>query len=231
MSDTTRLNLKSWSEEDRPREKMMIKGKEALSDAELIAILIGSGNKEMTAVGLSQLILKSADNNLHELSKKDLSDFMTFKGIGEAKAIAIAAALELGRRRQLTDPKESIKIQSSREAYQTIAPIIADINYEEFWILLLNRGSRLIKKVRISSGGVNAVLADPRLIFKQAIESLASVIILVHNHPSGNLKPSREDINITTKLKEGAKYLDISVADHLIVTQAGYYSFADEGLL
>lgn len=231
MSDNPKMNIKSWSEEDRPREKMMLKGKEALSDAELLAILIGSGNTEMTAVGLSQLILSSADNNLHELGKKDLSDFMTFKGIGEAKAITIAAALEMGRRRQLTDPKSQPKIDSSRSAYHTIAPILADLNCEEFWILLINRGSKLIKKIKISSGGVNAVLADPRLIFKPAIENLASSIILVHNHPSGNLNPSREDLNITKKLQEGAKLLDMAVVDHLIITQDGYFSFADEGLM
>ena len=231
MATNQKLNIKSWSEEDRPREKMMIKGRESLSDAELLAILIGSGNTEMTAVGLSQLILNSADNNLHELSRKDLVDFMAFKGIGEAKAITIAAALEIGRRRRLTDPKEQLKVQSSRDAYNVIAPIIADNNFEEFWILLLNRGSKLIKKIKISSGGVNAVLADPRLIFKPAIENLASVIILVHNHPSGNLQPSREDLNITKKLQEGAKLLDFSIPDHLIITQDGYFSFADEGLM
>ncbi len=231
MPTNSKLNIKSWSEEDRPREKMMLKGREALSDAELLAILIGSGNTEMTAVGLSQLILSSVDNNLHELGRKDLADFMAFKGIGEAKAITIAAALEMGRRRQLTDPKEQPKVQSSRDAYNLIAPIIADNNFEEFWILLLNRGSKLIKKIKISSGGVNAVLADPRLIFKHAIENLASVIILVHNHPSGNLQPSREDLNITKKLQEGAKLLDVSVPDHLIITQEGYFSFADEGLM
>jgi len=231
MSHSKKLNIKSWSEEDRPREKMMLKGREALSDAELLAILIGSGNTELSAVGLSQLILNSADNNLHELGKKGLSEFMVFKGIGEAKAITIAAALEMGRRRQLTDPKELPPVQSSSEAYHLIAPIIADNNYEEFWILLLNRASKLIKKVKISSGGVNAVLADPRLIFKAAIENLASAIILVHNHPSGNLTPSREDINITKKLQDGAKFLDLSVPDHLIITQEGYYSFADEGMM
>ncbi len=231
MSTNQKLNIKSWSEEDRPREKMMLKGREALSDAELLAILIGSGNTELSAVGLSQLILNSVDNNLHELGRKDLADFMAFKGIGEAKAITIAAALEMGRRRQLTDPKEQPKVESSRDAYNLIAPIIADNNFEEFWILLLNRGSKLLKKIKISSGGVNAVLADPRLIFKPAIENLASVIILVHNHPSGNLKPSREDINITKKLQEGAKLLDFSIPDHLIVTQEGYFSFADEGLM
>jgi len=231
MSTNQKLNIKSWSEEDRPREKMMSKGKEALTDAELLAILIGSGNTEHTAVGLSQLILNSADNNLHELGRKDLADFMAFKGIGEAKAITIAAAMEMGRRRQLTDPKAQPKVQSSRDAYNLIAPLIADNNFEEFWILLLNRSSKLLKKIRISSGGVNAVLADPRLIFKPAIENLASVIILIHNHPSGNLNPSREDLNITKKLQEGAKLLDFSLPDHLIITQDGYFSFADEGLM
>lgn len=231
MSDSNKLNIKSWSEEDRPREKLMAKGREALTDAELLAILIGSGNTEMSAVGLAQLILNSADNNLQELGKKEIIDFMKFKGIGEAKAITIASALEIGRRRQLTDPKTMPLVTSSRAAYDVIAPILADINHEEFWIILLNRGGRLMKKLRISSGGVNAVLADARLIFKPAIETLASTIILVHNHPSGNLKPSQEDNNITKKLQEGAKLLDLTVADHLIITHTGYYSYADEGML
>jgi len=209
----------------------MAKGREALTDAELLAILIGSGNTEMSAVGLAQLILNSADNNLQELGKKEIIDFMKFKGIGEAKAITIASALEIGRRRQLTDPKTMPLVTSSRAAYDVIAPILADINHEEFWIILLNRGGRLMKKLRISSGGVNAVLADARLIFKPAIETLASTIILVHNHPSGNLKPSQEDNNITKKLQEGAKLLDLTVADHLIITHTGYYSYADEGML
>lgn len=231
MEEGKKLNIKSWSEEDRPREKLMIKGKEALSDAELLAILIGSGNTEMTAVGLAQLIISSADNNLNELGTKDLADFMVFKGIGEAKAITIAAALEIGRRRQLTAPQLKPKIQSSREAYHVIAPILADLNTEEFWILLLNRQSKLIKKIRISGGGVNAVLVDPRVVFKKAIEALASMIILVHNHPSGSLTPSREDIAITEKLAKGAKLLDMTVADHLIIASDGYFSFSDEGLM
>lgn len=231
MPDTNKLNIKSWSQEDRPREKLMIKGREALTDAELLAILIGSGNTEMSAVGLAQLILNSADNNLRELGKKEIIDFMKFKGIGEAKAITIASALEIGRRRQLTDPKTMPLITSSKEAYDVIAPLLADINYEELWIILLNRGGRLIKKMKISSGGVHAVLSDARLIFKPAIECLASAIILVHNHPSGNLKPSREDNNMTKKLKDGAKLLDLNISDHLIIADTGYYSYSDDGML
>lgn len=223
--------IKSWAETDQPREKLLLRGKESLTDAELIAILIGSGNRELTAVALSQQILKSASNNLHELGRKELSEFMTFKGIGEAKAITIAAALELGRRRQMTDPILKPRVTSSRIAYNLIAPILNDINHEEFWILLLNHGGKLIKRLKISSGGVSQTLVDPKLIFKKALDCLASKIILVHNHPSGSLKPSYHDINVTKKLKNGGKLLDIIIDDHIIVSENGYFSFLDEGLM
>lgn len=223
--------IKSWSDVDRPREKLLSKGKESLTDAELIAILIGSGNRELSAVGLSQKILKSVSNNLHELGKKEVNDFILFKGIGEAKAIAIAAALEIGRRRQLAEPSLKPHIQSSYDAYNLIAPRLNDINHEEFWILLLNQRGRLIKKMRVSSGGISQTLVDPKLIFKKALDCFASKIILVHNHPSGGLKPSLQDIRVTKKLIEGGKLLDILIDDHLIISENGYFSFADEGMM
>jgi len=216
---------------DRPREKLLSKGRESLTDAELIAILIGSGNRDLTAVGLSQKILKSATHSLHELGRKELSELMEFKGIGEAKAITIAAALEIGRRRQLSDPIAKPSIKSSIDAYHAIAPLIKDINYEEFWILLLNHGGRLIKRMKVSSGGVSKTVVDPKIIFKKALECLASKIILVHNHPSGVLKPSYQDKSITRKLLSGGKLLDITIEDHIIITENGYFSFSDEGLL
>lgn len=229
MSETKKMNLKSWSEEDRPREKMMIKGREALSNSELLAILLGSGNTEQTAVGLAKSVLQSVNGDLNELGRNSLGDFMKFKGIGEAKSITIAAALELGRRRQLASPKASPLITDSQAAYNVIAPIIEDSQIEQFWVLLLSTSCRLLKKVKIGSGGVSSVIADPRLIFKAAIENLATHVILIHNHPSGNLQPSKQDINLTNKLVEGAKYLDIRVQDHLIIGHGDYYSFNDEG--
>ncbi|MEE9438544.1 MAG: DNA repair protein RadC [Saprospiraceae bacterium] len=230
MSDK-KLNIKSWSLEDRPREKLLLKGKEALTDAELIAILIGSGNRELTAVGLSQSILKAANNNLHELGKMDISELMTFKGIGEAKAITITAALEIGRRRQITDPLKQKKISSSKDAYNVIAPLIADLAYEEFWVILLNNQLKVTKKVKISTGGVSATIVDAKILFKHAIQTLSNNIILVHNHPSGSLTPSQSDILLTKKLCAGALHLDIKITDHIIVSQNGYYSFADDGKL
>ena len=231
MSKNILSGIKSWSETDQPREKLLLKGKESLTDAELIAILIGSGNRELTAVGLSQQILKSASNNLHELGRKELSELMYFKGIGEAKAITIAAALEIGRRRQIIDPASKPSITSSRDAYNLIAPLLIDINHEEFWILLLNHGGKLIKRLKISSGGVSQTLVDPKIIFKKALDCLASKIILVHNHPSGSVKPSYQDVGITKKLQKGGKLLDIMIDDHIIITENGYFSFADEGMM
>lgn len=226
------LNIKSWAEDDRPREKLMIKGKSNLSDAELIAILLGSGSREETAVGLAQRLLKEVDNNLHELGRKRISDLKKFKGIGEAKAISIIAALEIGRRRQLTTPIERPQIKGSSDAWNVIAPMIMDLNHEEFWILLLNRANRVISKERISSGGVAGTVVDAKIIFRRALEGgPASSIILAHNHPSGNLKPSQADIDITKKLRKAGESLDISVLDHLIISGNAYYSFADDGAL
>ena len=223
------MPITSWAEEDRPREKMMLKGKSALSDSELLAILIGSGTVGMDAIELGEQILKSVDGNLSELGRRTLKDLQKFKGIGEAKAITIAAALEIGRRRQFSDTMELKNISCPHDAYDVMLPHLIDLPHEEFWILLLSRSSDIISRQRISSGGVAGVTVDAKMVFKPALEALASAIILVHNHPSGNLNPSKEDIALTRKLKEAGQLLDISVSDHLIVARTGYYSFLDNG--
>jgi DNA repair protein RadC len=225
------LNIKSWAEEDRPREKLLLKGKAALSDAELIAILIGSGTPKMTAVDLSKEILRSVNNDLNELAKRTVKDLSKFKGIGEAKAISIVAALELGRRRKETESVEKPKVTSSKAAYEVLRPHLMDLPHEEFWVILLNRANQVIRPVQISTGGVAGTVADPKLIFKAALEYLASAVILAHNHPSGNLTPSPADRDLTKKIKEAGRLLEIPVLDHLIVADKGYYSFADEGEL
>jgi DNA repair protein RadC len=223
-------NILSWAEEDRPREKLLLKGKAVLSDAELIAILIGSGTRELSAVDLSKLILQSVNNNLNELAKLSINDLMKFKGIGDAKAISIAAALELGRRRKESESLKKQKITSSADVYEAIRPYLMDLQHEQFWIILLNRANEVIRPQQISIGGVSGTVADPKIIFKAAIEHLASAIILVHNHPSGNLTPSQADKELTKKVKAGGQTLDIPVLDHLIFSNNGYFSFADEGI-
>ncbi len=225
------LGIKSWAEEDRPREKLLLKNKEALSVAELIGILIGSGNNGETAVDLSKRILQSVDYDLNELAKLTVKDLMKFKGIGEAKAISIIAAMELNRRRQQFGVKSKIKIQSASDVYEVFHPILSDLPHEEFWVLLLNRSNKIIGRERISIGGVAGTIVDIKMIFKSAINSLSSLIILCHNHPSGNLKPSKVDIDITGKFKEAGNFLEVSVLDHVIITDSGYFSFADEGIL
>ena len=225
------MPITSWNEEDRPREKMLLKGKSALTDAELVAILIGSGTVGMDAIELGKQILKSVDGNLSELGRRTLNDFMKFKGIGEAKAITIAAALELGRRRQFSDMMQRDSITCSRDANDAILPQLIDLPNEEFWILMLNRASHIISRHRVSIGGVSGVVVDAKMVFRPAIEALASSIILIHNHPSGNLKPSQKDIELTRKLRKAGESLDVTVADHVIVAHTGYYSFADEGML
>ncbi len=225
------LPIKSWAEEDRPREKMVLKGKANLSEAELLAILLGSGNNEETAVGLAQRILQHYDNNLNELGKVGISELTKFRGIGAVKAIGIIAALELGRRRQLSVIKDRSQIKSSSDVHQIFAPILQDLPHEEFWILLLNRSNKVLSRERISMGGVSGTVVDAKIIFKKALDQLASSIILCHNHPSGNLKPSQADLDITKKLKKAGEVLEISVLDHVIVSENGFYSFADEGML
>lgn len=230
MSYTNRGSIKAWAEDDRPREKLLNKGSAALSDAELIAILIASGNRQMSAVELSQLILRDVENSLTQLAKRGLDDLMAYRGIGEAKAISIVAALELGRRRRTEDRPDKVKINNSRIVYEEFYHL-TDLNHEEFWVMLLSRSNEVMDKQKVSSGGVSGTVADARIIFKSAIQRLASAIVLVHNHPSGNLKPSQSDINLTKKLKEAGELLDIAVLDHVIVADSGYYSFADEGTL
>jgi DNA repair protein RadC len=227
----TKRPITTWAEDDRPREKLLLKGRSSLSDAELIAILIGSGSTNETAVALSQRILGAVNNNLNELAKCSLSDLMKFKGIGEAKAVTIAAALELGRRRQSSDIVERFVIGSSRDAFQLAAPILADLSHEEFWLLLLNKSNKVIAKEKMSSGGTDATVVDVKLVFGKAIEKRASAIIVCHNHPSGNTKPSQADIDLTKRLKSAGEILGISLLDHLIVAESGYFSFADEGLM
>jgi DNA repair protein RadC len=225
------FGIKSWAEDDRPREKLIGKGRQVLSDAELIAILIGSGNRDETAVELSKKILASTGNNLNELGKLSISDLTKFKGIGEAKAISIVAALELGRRRRETETVKRDKITCSKDVFEIMKPIMLDLPHEEFWLLVLNRSNAVIKKELISRGGVAGTVVDTKIIFKTAVENLASSIIISHNHPSGNLKPSDADIKITKSIKEAGKIMDIPLFDHVIITDSGYYSFNDEGML
>ncbi len=229
MENYSSLTIKDWAVEDRPREKLLKKGVQNLSDAEIIAILIGSGSRNESAVELSKKILKSANNNLNELGKLNISDLTKMKGIGEAKAITIIAALELGRRRKVSEIITKKKITQSNDIFELFQPILGDLPHEEFWILLLNRSNRIIEKVKISQGGVSGTVIDTKLILKQAIEKLASSIILCHNHPSGNRNPSNADDAITEKLRNGASLLDIQVLDHIIVADVNYFSYADEG--
>ncbi len=223
--------INAWAEDDRPREKLLLKGREALSDAELLAILLGSGTKGVSAVDLARQILEAAENNLHELGRQSIHHLKQFKGMGEAKAITIAAALELGRRRQVADLRERPRITCSRDAYAYIAPLIADLNHEEFWLLMLNRRNEVIRHERISSGGTHATVVDAKMVFQKALMAQASSIIAVHNHPSGSLKPSPADVELTERLETAGKALQLPLLDHIIVAQRAYYSFADEGNL
>ncbi len=231
MSKESIKGIKSWAVEDRPREKLIRNGIQNLSNTELIAILIRSGTTNTSAVEVARVILHQAENNLNTLGKKTINDLKKIKGMGEAKAIAIVAALELGRRRKLSDVLEKQKITGSHDVYTVFYPMLADLSYEEFWILLLNRSNKIIERQKISQGGVSGTVIDIKMILKSAVEKLASSIILCHNHPSGNLKPSEADINITNKLKEAAAIMDIKMLDHIITGNERYYSFADEGII
>ena len=231
MDYSPNLKIKDWAVEDRPREKLILKGTGSLSDAELIALLIGSGSRSETAVELSKRILNSVDNNLNALGKLTLDELKKFTGIGEAKAISIAGALELGRRRKLSEVMNRQKITSSKDVFERFLPKLQDLPHEEFWVLFLDRANKVVQDFRISQGGISGTVIDVRIILKNALYKLASSIILCHNHPSGNINPSKADIQITTKLKEAASLMDIQVLDHLIVGQDEYYSFADEGVL
>jgi DNA repair protein RadC len=225
------LNIKNWAAEDRPREKLTLKGKASLSDAELIAILLGTGTARLSAVDLAKNLLQGVSNDLNELARLSVKDLTKVKGIGEAKAITIISALELGRRRKDSQAEERPKITGSADVYDLLKADLLDIPHEAFWIVLLNRANRVIKKHQVSQGGVAGTVADPKIIFKVAVEELASGIILAHNHPSGNLSASQADLDLTKKLKESGKLLDIQVLDHLIIAGKKYFSFADEGLL
>jgi len=227
----TSFSIKKWSQDDQPREKLRDKGKSALSDAELVAILIGSGNRNENAVSLSKRILASVNHNLNALGKLSLKQLMDFKGIGEAKAITITAALELGRRRRSIEAIQKHKISSSASVFELMQPIIGELPHEEFWIIHLNNSNKIIQKNQLSKGGITGTLVDVRLVLKTALEVGAVGLILIHNHPSGTLKPSTADKNLTQKLKMAAQSLDIKVLDHLIITENNYFSFADESLL
>ena len=225
------FSIKNWAVDDKPREKLVTKGSSVLSDAELVAILIGSGNRNESAVELSKRILASVDYNLNELGKLSVNQLMRFKGIGEAKAVSIAAAMEVGRRRRGQEFGKIAKVSGSRDVFEMLYPLIGELGHEEFWIVYLNNSNKVIFKSQLSKGGITGTLVDVRLVMKKALELGAVGLVLAHNHPSGSLLPSKSDKNITQKLKVAAEALDIKILDHLIVTQNDYLSFADEGIL
>lgn len=224
------MPIRQWAEDDRPREKLIRQGKSALSDAELIAILLRSGTRVHSALDLAKMLLANVENNLIELSKLSMDDLIQIKGVGEAKALSIIAALELGRRRRGADVLVKCKVSSSKEAYELIQADLADLQYEEFWIIMLSRSNTLIRKLAVSEGGTSGTVVDPKKIFKIALQHGATSMVLCHNHPSGSIQPSEADLRITKKIREGGALLDIAVVDHIIVGEERYYSFADEGL-
>lgn len=224
-----KLTITQWAEDDRPREKLLLKGRSALSDAELIAILIGSGTTSESAVDVAKRILMAAEGDLNKLSQLTIKDLCKIKGIGEAKAISIIAALELGRRRNETDTPLPPKLTSSKLVYDYMKAELLDLPVEQFWVLLLSQNMRPIKKVKVGEGGVASVVADPKIIFHKALESLASNLVLLHNHPSGNLEPSKEDDNLTRRVVQAGTFLQINVVDHIIFTNNGYYSYKESG--
>lgn len=225
------MNLKSLAEDDRPREKFLLKGKAAVSDSELLAIIMGSGNREESAVELARRILNSVDNNWHRLSQLSIKDLMKFKGVGEAKAVSIATALEIGNRKSQQEVLERLQITSSQDAFEILQAHLADLPTEEFWAIFINHQNKVLYKNCLFRGGISSSVADVRIIFKTALEHFSTRIIVAHNHPAGSLKPSREDIGVTQKIKESGKLLDIELLDHLIIAQNKYYSFKDEGML
>ena len=231
MEDRKKLNINQWAEEDRPREKMMKKGADALSEAELLAILIGSGNREETAVELMRRILSTCDNNLNELARWSVSDYARFKGTGPAKSITIMAALELGKRRKLQEAKERTLVNCSRSIFELFHPLLCDLPQEEFWILLLNQACKVIDKVRISTGGIDGTYADVRSMLREALLQRATQLVLVHNHPSGNCNPSQSDRQLTQHVQQAARTMNIRLTDHVIIADDKFYSFADEGLI
>jgi DNA repair protein RadC len=231
MDPIERLRIKDLATEDRPREKLLLKGVASLSDAELLAILIGSGNKKETAVQLSQRVLNTVSNNLSELGKLSVNELTAFDGIGEAKAVTIAASMELARRKSVSRPVDREIIRSSLDAFHVFYPILCDLRHEELWVALTNRAGKVVDKVKISQGGTGETVADLRLILKAAIHTLCSGILLCHNHPSGNIQPSREDDVLTSNLEQAVKLMNIRLLDHIIIYDQTYYSYADEGKL
>ncbi len=230
MSDSKKIPIKNWAKEDRPREKLLLKGASALSDSELLAILIGSGNDKENAVELGKRILQSAGNNLYRLGKLSVTDLSNnFHGIGVARAVTIVAALELGRRRKEAELPERKRIGSSKDAFDIFYPMFVDLHHEETWALLLDRANKVIAPMQVSKGGISGTVVDVRLILREAINRYASGIILGHNHPSGNCKPSPQDTELTRKVREAARWMDIALLDHLIMSEKNYYSFADNG--
>lgn len=225
------FSIKQWAEEDRPREKLLLKGKQVLSDAELIAILIRSGSNELTAVDLSRKILNEVNNNLNNLAKLSVNDLIKYNGIGEAKALSIIAALELGGRRQITKVAEKNQIRSSKDIYEYFNPMLRDKDHEEFWVLFLNRSNKIIISEQLSSGGVSGTIVDVKILIKKISEYLSASIVLCHNHPSGNNQPSQTDLELTKKLKEACRLVDVAVLDHIIICDGSYYSFADNGMI
>lgn len=225
------MSIKSLAEDDRPREKFLLKGKDSLSDSELLAIIMGSGNRSESAVELARRILNSVGNNWNSLSRLSVKDLMKFRGIGEAKAISIATALEIGRRKAQQEVPQKIQIRDAATAFQLLSPVLSDLQTEEFWAVFLNQNNEVIHRERLTKGGIAESVVDVRVLFKTALDHFSTAVIVAHNHPSGNLKPSKADISITEKIKESGKILNITLLDHLIVSQKGYYSFADEGLL
>ena len=229
MNMTERLTITQWAEEDRPREKMMMHGASALSNAELLAILIGSGNAEESAVELMRKVLNDYHNNLNELGKASIDDLCRYKGIGSAKAISILAASELGKRRKEEAIKERVTILSSKDVYDCFYPLMCDLPTEEFWVLMLNQASKIIDKVKISAGGLSATAVDVRCILREALIKRASAIVLCHNHPSGNIRPSKEDDYLTRHVAQASECMDIRLVDHIILTDGAFYSYSDEG--
>ena len=225
------MKITDWAVEDRPREKLIQKGTSSLSDAELLAILISSGTKNKSAVDLGRELLKIVNNNLNTLGKLSIEDLRKLHGIGPARAVTISAALELGRRRKLAEAEDLPQIKSSKDVADIFQPLLADLQYEEFWILFLNRSNKVISRMKLSQGGISGTVTDVRIVMKKAIECLSSGIIVCHNHPSGNLNPSESDTKITQKIKDAGNLMDIQLLDHLIISEKDYYSFADNGLL
>jgi DNA repair protein RadC len=231
MEEYNNRSIRNWALEDRPREKMLLKGIQSLSDSELLALLIGSGTRKFSAVDLARQVLNMAGNNLDKLGKYSVSDLKKLNGIGQARAISIVAALELGRRRNLSDSPDDCKITGSSDVFVLMGPLLSDLSHEEFWALLLNRSNKIIEKRKISQGGITGTVTDIRMILKLALDNLATGLIICHNHPSGNLQPSDADISITRRIKESAALMDITLLDHVIVAGKAYFSLADESMI